>query len=82
MVKHGIDFRTAVVVFADPQLVLREDRTGDDGEQRWHAIGLAGGWEPLLLVVHVYREATDGEEIIRIISARKASHRESRGYFA
>ena len=79
--KHGIDFATAALVFADPHLVLREDRTDDGGEQRWHAIGLAGGLEPLLIAIHVYREAIDGEEIIRIISARKASTREGRAYF-
>jgi hypothetical protein len=79
--KHGIDYRTAALVFADPHLVLREDRTDDTGEQRWHALGLAGGLQPLLIVVHIYREANNGEEIIRIISARKASTRESRAYF-
>ena len=79
--KHGIDFNTAVLVFADPHLVLREDRTDDSGEQRWHALGLAGGLEPLLILVHVYREAIYGKEIIRIISARKASTHEGRGYF-
>jgi uncharacterized DUF497 family protein len=35
----------------------------------------------LLVVVHVYREAENGEEIIRIISARAANKRESRVYF-
>jgi uncharacterized DUF497 family protein len=34
-----------------------------------------------LVVVHVYREAKDGEEIIRIISARKAGKGEGRRYF-
>jgi uncharacterized DUF497 family protein len=78
--KHGIDFRTAARVFTDPDMLLSEDRTDDGSEQRWHALGLAGGIEPLLVVVHVYREAKDGEEIIRIISARKASKSESRRY--
>ena len=40
--KHGLDFTTAAMVFADPHLVLREDRTDDGGEQRWHALGQAG----------------------------------------
>jgi uncharacterized DUF497 family protein len=48
--------------------VFRKDRVVD-GEQRWHAIGAAR--KALLLVVHVYRkERENGEEIIRIISAR------------
>lgn len=81
LIKHGVDFATAALVFADPHVVLREDRAGDDGELRWHALGLAGGIEPLLIVVHVHREGNDGEEIIRIISARKANTREVRAYF-
>jgi uncharacterized protein len=78
--KHGLDFRTAARVFGDPDIVLSEDRTDAGGEQRWHALGLAGGVEPLLVVVHVYRETKDGEETVRIISARKAGKSESRKY--
>ncbi len=81
LAKHGVDFRTAALVFSDPHLVLGEDRTDESGERRWHALGLPAGMEPLLLVVHVYRESKDDEEIIRIVSARKASERESRRYF-
>jgi hypothetical protein len=79
--KHGVDFATAARVFADPDIVLMEDRTDDGGERRWHAVGVAGGVQPLLVVVHVYREAENGEEIIRIVSARKANKREGRIYF-
>jgi uncharacterized DUF497 family protein len=81
--EHGVDFETASLVFADPDFMLIEDKIDEEGEQReqrWHAIGSAGGVQ-LLVVVHVYREAKDGEEIIRIISARKAGERESRRYF-
>jgi uncharacterized DUF497 family protein len=78
--KHGIDFRTAARVFADPDRMLIEDRIDAGGERRWHALGSAGGGGPLMVVVHVYREAKDGEEIVRIISARKASKSEGRRY--
>jgi uncharacterized DUF497 family protein len=53
------------------------------GEQRWHAIGAVrneSGTVAVLLVVHVYREEHNGEEIIRIISARAAEKRELRRY--
>ena len=79
--KHGIDFATAALVFADAQVTLREDRIDETGEQRWHALGMAGGLEPLLIVVPVCRESSYGEEIIRVISARKARARESRAHF-
>jgi uncharacterized DUF497 family protein len=78
--KHGFGFRTAARVFGDPNMVLIEDRVDEQGEQRWHALGIVGS-RSLLIVVHTYREAENGEEIIRIISARKASKRECRVYF-
>jgi hypothetical protein len=77
--KHGVNFETAARVFEDPNYILIEDRAGGDGETRWHAIGLVGA--VVLLVVHVYRSTIDEEQIIRIISARKARKQESRGYF-
>lgn len=77
--KHaGIDFETASRVFDDPGVVLRQDRVVD-GEQRWYAIGAVR--KAVLFVVHVYREeCPNGEEIIRIISAREADPRERRIY--
>ena len=77
--KHnGLDFETAARVFNDPNVVLIEDRIVE-GEQRWHAIGAISA--ALLLVAHVYREDdVNGEEIIRIISAREANQRERRIY--
>jgi uncharacterized DUF497 family protein len=77
--KHsGIDFEMASRVFADPDLILRKDRV-IDGEQRWHAIG--GVRKAVLLVVHAYlEEKSNGEETIRIISARETSPRERRVY--
>jgi uncharacterized DUF497 family protein len=78
-IKHGsIAFSSAALVFNDPCVMLRKDRV-IDGEQRWHAIGAAE--KALLLVVHVYREENEnGEEVIRIISARQANQRERRIY--
>jgi hypothetical protein len=77
--KHaGIDFETASRVFADPSLMLRKDRI-IGGEQRWRGIGVVRSIA--LPVVHVYREENpNGEEIIRIISAREADPRERRIY--
>jgi uncharacterized DUF497 family protein len=52
------------------------DRTSDR-EERWHTMGTAGGL--LLLVVHTFRQRGN-EEVIRIISARRASPREKKSY--
>ena len=59
------------------------DRIDEIGAQRWHAIGAAhveSEAAVVLLVVHVYREDGYGEEIIRIISARRAENHEIRRY--
>jgi uncharacterized DUF497 family protein len=59
------------------------DCIDETGEQRWHAIGRAaieGEAAVVLLAVHAYRENRHGEEIIRIISARRAEKREIRRY--
>jgi uncharacterized DUF497 family protein len=51
-----------------------------DEEERWHTIGLVGGIV-IILVVHLVGE-DNGEETIRIISARKATSGERRVYDA
>ena len=75
--KHGVSFETATLVFADPFAVFDQDRI-EGGEFRWLAIGMVEGLR-LLVVVHVVREQ-DGDEVIRIISARRADRREKRRY--
>jgi uncharacterized DUF497 family protein len=63
---------------ADPSLMIRKDRV-IDGERRWQGIGAVRN--AVLFVVQVYREENpNGEEVIRIISAREADPRERRIY--
>ena len=71
--KHGIAFESAVRAFDDRVAVSYVERVAD-GQERWHTIGLVGGIT-VLLVVHTVEEQ-NGEEKIRIISARKAVRRE------
>jgi uncharacterized DUF497 family protein len=84
--KHGgISFELAALVFDDENCLLGLDRVDENGEPRWHALGAVSIEESIsavLLVVHVYRENRDGEEIIRIISARQADKHELRRYHA
>lgn len=75
--KHGISFETAVRGFEDPRSISYADAVVD-GEERWHTVGLAAGIA-VLLVVHTFGKH-DGEEEIRIISARKASRGERTTY--
>jgi uncharacterized DUF497 family protein len=74
----------AALVFEDEFCLVGPDRIDSvTGERRWHAIGAVRsepGTVAVLLVVHVYREEHNGEEIIRIISARAAEKHEVRRY--
>ena len=74
--KHGVDFEFARKVWSDPNFVLYEDRASGS-EQRCVAIGDVGK-VTVLLVVHTYRG--HDEEIVRIISARKATPHERKLY--
>jgi uncharacterized protein len=71
--KHRISFETAALVFDDPQAQSRLERIVE-GEERWQTIGSVGGIL-ILFVAHTWHEE-DGEESVRIISARKATARE------
>lgn len=79
----GISFELAALVFEDEHCLVGPDRVDERGEQRWHALGkvrLAPEGAAILLVVHAYREDAYGEEVIRIISARRAEKHEIRRY--
>ncbi|MGA2215338.1 MAG: BrnT family toxin [Bryobacteraceae bacterium] len=82
--KHDVSFEVAALVFDDENCLVLADRVDDEtGELRWHAIGkvqIEAGFEALLLVSHVYREDDNGEQVIRIISARAAEKHEVRRY--
>jgi uncharacterized DUF497 family protein len=73
--KHGVDFETAIEVFADPLALESWDSlSAEYGEDRFVVTGMAGG--QLLTVVY-----TERNEVIRLISARKASKREHDDYY-
>lgn len=75
--KHRLSFETARHVFDDPLHITRQDRV-ENGELRWQTLGMVSG-VMLLLVAHSWTDH-DGEETIRIISARKADKSERRVY--
>jgi uncharacterized protein len=70
-------FASGALVFDDPHVVFRKDRIVD-GEQRWHSIGAAQS--AIAGCPRISKENENGEEIIRIISAREANQRECRIY--
>jgi len=76
--KHGVKFETAQRVFLDPFRLIIDDCEDATGELRFHAIGRVEN-ELTLLVVFVDR-ADDDEEVIHIISARRANAYEKQLY--
>jgi len=75
--KHGIDFEAAQLVFHDPHCVTFVERISG-GEERWHAIGSIEDII-VIVVIHTYREE-GSDEVIRIISARRATRHERKLY--
>ena len=75
--KHGIRFEDAVQVFDDPCHLSWQDRY-QNGEWRWRTIGLMR-CVIVIVVVHTLRYES-GDEIIRIVSARKADKKERNDY--
>jgi len=74
LAKHGVGFEIAKEAFLDPAASIEIDDS-DPAEERWRLIGLAGG--RVLFVVYTEQDA----DVVRIISARKASKREEKIYF-
>ena len=76
--KHGVSFDEAATVFSDENGRLIPDPDHSEEEDRFILLGMS--WSLRILVVcHCYREASN---VIRIISARKASRSERAQYGA
>jgi len=74
--KHGVSFEEAATVFEDENGLVIFDPDHSEEEDRFIILGFSNVLR-LLVVCHCYRE---DEEQIRIISARKATVRESATY--
>ena len=74
--KHGVSFEEARSVFFDERARLIDDPEHSEDEDRFILLGLSSSLR-LLIVCHCYRSAGN---VIRIVSARKATARESKSY--
>ena len=74
--KHKVGFDEAKTVFYDPAALIIHDPDHSKDEERFLIMGLSQTLK-VLVVCHCYRE---NDEIIRIISARKADKDETRKY--
>jgi uncharacterized DUF497 family protein len=77
--KHRVSFEEGATVFADERALDWPDVAHSTTEARFKRLGssLLGN---VLLVVYTVRRQGDGNEEIRIISARFASRKERRAY--
>ena len=75
--KHGISFEEARSVFYDEEALVRDDPDHSADEERFLILGFSEQAN-MLVVSHCCRQE---EEIIRIISARKATRAESQQYY-
>ena len=74
--KHGISFEEAQTVFSDENAKLIDDPDHSEDEDRFVLLGLSFQLR-VLVVCHCYR---GDDNIVRIISARKATKFESKFY--
>ena len=75
-IKHGISFEEAQTVFNDCEALRIYDPDHSEEEERFVLLGLSSLFR-VLVVCHCYRE---DDEQIRIISARKATKKETAAY--
>ena len=74
--KHGITFQEAATVFQDEDALLIFDPDHSEDEDRFILLGMSSILR-ILVVCHCYRA---NDDVIRIISARKATRNESSTY--
>lgn len=79
LIKHGVSFKDAMLVFDDPLALTVPDPKVVGSDERWITMGLARQ-TLLLLVVHTHVEIDDEKVYVRIISARRPTRTERRQY--
>lgn len=73
--KHGVTFEEAKTVFNDSNLLTYPDADHSDWEERYVNMGMSSKLS-VLVVVHTER----GDNVVRIISCRRATTSEAKAY--
>lgn len=77
--KHGISFEEAATTFADDTGIEWEDLSHSGSEFRMKRVS-SSIQDRILMVIYTIRKDENGQETIRIISARQASKKERQAY--
>jgi uncharacterized DUF497 family protein len=80
-VKHKISFQEAATVFKDRNALSIYDKEHSYQEDRWITLGLSNNGK-LIVVSHTFLEIDKETNLIRVISARKATKKEIEQYNA
>lgn len=76
--KHGVSFDEAKTVFYDENAIRYYDPDHSDDEDRFLMVGMSQQLR-IIIVCHCFREENS---VIRIITARKATHSEEDHYWS
>jgi len=74
--KHRVSFEEAATIFVDENALLIADPDHSESEERFVLLGISAALR-ILVVCHCYRHDND---VIRIISARRATRTEGLRY--
>ena len=74
--KYGVSFEEAETVFYDDEALLKYDEMHSQEEERFVMMGMSKA-SRVLVVCHCYRMG----DVLRLISARKATKREESQYW-
>jgi uncharacterized protein len=77
--KHKVSFERAATIFRDPNLLSIPDEEHSRSEERWITMGL-DETGILLVLSHKFESLSAEVSRIRIISARKATRKETEQY--
>ena len=77
--KHGITLDEAATVFRDSKALSIFNPNHSETEDRWATMGISERGR-LLIVIHTFREKSENDVTIRIISSRKATKQETKNY--
>jgi uncharacterized protein len=77
--KHDVSFAEAATIFLDHDALDWDDPEHSYAEQRSKRLGISLKGR-ILIAVYTQRRLKDGQEVIRIISARQATRKERQAY--
>lgn len=77
--RHGISFEQVAEIFTDHFTISVFDEGHSQEEERWITIGKNKN-EKILVVIHTFDQQNGNQCNIRIISARKATKKETKQY--